>query len=919
MAAVRVLILSGTLTVLFTSNLASAQLPELASPSTASGNPTTAKFFGGATSDNGATYGASFAPDIAVDVLTEIQVEPTHVNTVGNLYVIISLAEDYYMLNGSGEYLPWDLDVETLQAATANKSLSTTEAITVFNNLAFASVGVEGVSLNVFVAYDTAASANELYYSGVPLNFAIASDGPAESYSLFVDSVSSPIVQDRCVFCHTSTGVASSSGLIYVDSDQPDHEMANFNVLLDYIENAANGSEFILSKPQGQTIHGGGVQLAAGSTELSDWLAFVAAVEAELASSGSGGTYTDIFALVSNTSNEETLRKASILFSGRVPTEAELAAVSNTSEAELAQSIRDLMNGEGFHEFLVEGANDRLLTRAFGGSIFNIVDEKYYPNSQQYFKTQGNREERALVGNALANEPLELIAHVVMNERPYTEVLTADYIMVNPYSAKIYGGDVEFDDPTDTEEWREGEITEYYRCTVCNPNSPFASWDIPTEYPHAGILNSPAFLARFPSTATNRNRARSRWAYYFFLGVDIESLSERTTDQDALSDENNPTLNNENCTVCHETMDPVAGAFQNYSDDGFYKSRPGGQHSLPGSYTNNPTSGYQNGDTWYADMLAPGFNNALAPNSDNSIQWLAQEFASDSRFAYGSVYFWYPAVMGKDPYALPENPEDVDYESSLAAYNAERELMYQIADNFASGAAGNGSYNLKDLLLDLVMSDHFRANTVVEMNDLQQVELEGVGTGKLLTPEQLNRKLTDITGFEWAYGETNALAQVYSLVYGGIDSFGITERATELTTLMSTVVTAMANEASCPIVNNDFSYPIASRKLFVDVELDTLPSNDPEAIRSNIQHLHRLFFGEDLASNDPEIDATYGLFEAIWTARQAAGKSQLVSSKSELCIFENVEDPIQVDPNQTLRSWAAVVNYMMRDYKFIYE
>ena len=64
-----------------------------------------------------------------------------------------------------------------------------------------------------------------------------------------------------------------------------------------------------------------------------------------------------------------------------------------------------------------------------------------------------------------------------------------------------------------------------------------------TAYPHAGILNTAAFLVkRYPTTATNRNRARSRWTYYHFLGLDIEKSASRTTDPVALADTNNPTM-----------------------------------------------------------------------------------------------------------------------------------------------------------------------------------------------------------------------------------------------------------------------------------------------------------------------------------------------------------------------------------------
>ena len=42
------------------------------------------------------------------------------------------------------------------------------------------------------------------------------------------------------------------------------------------------------------------------------------------------------------------------------------------------------------------------------------------------------------VSPGVAREPLELIAYVVMNDRPYTEVLTADYTMVNAFSDLAY-------------------------------------------------------------------------------------------------------------------------------------------------------------------------------------------------------------------------------------------------------------------------------------------------------------------------------------------------------------------------------------------------------------------------------------------------------------------------------------------------
>jgi len=897
-----------------------ASLPELDSPSSLTGKETTAKFFAGATANNGASYANSFAYEQAIDVLTEIQIETSHVNSVGNLYVLIAWGEEIFMLLESGEYVPWDSALESLQAARANKILQAKETLTVVDDLAFGPIGVADTTLAIYLAYKILSDPNEVYFSGAPLSFFISSEnGEAESLTFYKENISTAIIQGRCIVCHQEGGVAGNSALTYVDSNTLDYQSINYNSLLNYIEKVANGTSLILTKPQGQA-HGGGVQLVSGSDDFESWSKFVDAMLADFMVTGSGSNDQNIFRDIVKTGNEKTLRKASLLFAGRLPTEVELNTVANGGDAELRDAIRGLMDDDGFRNFLIESANDRLLTEAFSNRIFAVVNRYRYPNSMYYYNNYSSASsDRLLVSAAIAQEPLQLIAHVVTNERPYTEILTADYIMVNPYSAQIYGGDVSFNNYYDSNEWREGRITEYYRCTVCGQMDPDVSYEIETNYSHAGILNSPAFLARFPSTTTNRNRARARWAYYFFLGVDIEALSERTTDQEALADENNPTLNNSNCVVCHDILDPVAGAFQNYGDDGFYRDKTYGYNSLPYSYKRDPVNGYQTGETWYNDMLAPGFGNLLAPNPNNSLKWLAHEFVKDSRFGYGTVNFWYPAVIGRDPYTEPPNPEDPDYKSSLAAYTTEQALMQQIAVDFELGASGYGAHNLKDMLVALAMSDHFRAESVEEMDPAQQVELQEIGIGRLLSPEQLNRKLADVSGYNWSYGRNNALGQVYNLVYGGIDSLGITDRATELTTLMSTVVAAMANETSCPIVSNDFSKPQSERTLFTAVELGSTPNSDPAAIRANIQLLHERLWGESLPINHPEVDATFKLFDAIWSARITAGKSSVVSSASELCRFENVANPIRLDPNQTLRSWAAVINYMLRDYKFIHE
>ena len=275
--------------------VALAQLPELDLPSTVSGGTTTARFFGGASADNGATYSSSFGYDQAIDIDMEIQVESSHVNTVGNVYVLIVWGDQYFMRIESGAYEVWDLSLENLQAAFPAKTLQTNEAINIVNDVAFGPAGVSDTTLALYLAYDSIAAAGEIFYSGSALLVTIgAEQQSSSSFQLYTTNISS-IIQNNCIMCHKTGGAAASSALHYVDSSSTNFQTTNYNTLVSYINNllggaverpgaamgpATNGSSLLLSKPQG-TNHGGGIQLMTGSQDLQKLQNFVNSVLSE--------------------------------------------------------------------------------------------------------------------------------------------------------------------------------------------------------------------------------------------------------------------------------------------------------------------------------------------------------------------------------------------------------------------------------------------------------------------------------------------------------------------------------------------------------------------------------------------------------------------------------------------------------------
>ena len=421
---------------------------------------------------------------------------------------------------------------------------------------------------------------------------------------VFRDHISRPIVQSKCVNCHVAGGRSGHTRLVFVrSSDTPDHEARNLRAFEEGIDalQVEGGGNYILNKIQGVS-HGGGPQVPLGSAHFVNMEWFLGLLGEPIIRVRL--TPETLFDTVVLASDRKTLRRAALIFAGRIPTEEEYAAVEGGDETDLRTTIRGLMAGEQFHEFLLRASNDRLLTDRQDSMIIEpSVATEFVDFSNEAYRLGKAEDEsgnlkpyyhwRNNVQFGFRRAALELIAHVVQNDLPYTEILTADYIMANPPAAAAYGASTRFSDPTDPREFRPSKIEKYYRrgggfeegfdpllisTYVINPGS------LRTNYPHAGILNTNVFLKRYPPTATNRNRARARWTYYHFLGLDVERSASRTTDPVALADTNNPTLGNPACTVCHSVLDPVAGTFQNYSDNGYYKHNWGGLDSLDDLY-----------------------------------------------------------------------------------------------------------------------------------------------------------------------------------------------------------------------------------------------------------------------------------------------------------------------------------------------
>lgn len=690
------------------------------------------------------------------------------------------------------------------------------------------------------------------------------STGPTNALGFFTSNVSEPVIQTTCINCHVQGGLAQATPLIYTPNSQSGHVQDNFDVLNDYISEDPDRANTVLLKVRGLEQHGGGVQLSIDSDEYSDLTAFLGLLGGEIDASNAS-PLGDFWEGVAQADPEETLRRAAVIVAGRLPNQSEIAAVQSGDDDTLRQTLRGLMQDQKFHDFVTTGANDRIFTDAFLNDLFfeagDIEFSGWFPigankNYNDQPQTQpeldAKREWRMGWRWGLARAPLELIAYIVENDRSYQEVVTADYMMVNRYTSEILNSGVQFDDSDNHRVYRPGRnqgqvvMDDQYQQqefeldvgTLVTSHGPYV------DYPHAGILNTHSWLNRYPTTETNRNRARARWTYYHFLGIDIEKSAPRTTDPEALADTDNPTLNNPACTVCHELHDPVAGTYQNYGNQGIYRNSYGGMDALPATYKypmyfdeNADPGPYQEGDTWFADMRPPGIDGKLASNPDNSLQWLGQEIANDPRFATATIKFWWPALMGTEPLIAPEEATDVDFQAKLAAFEEQNNFIETLGAQFAAGINGGSSYNAKDLFVEMMMSPWFRSKAIEAdaTSPGTGATADDIGTRRLLTPQELENKTTQLLGWTWGSNEEaeydydgvwTSLINQFGIYYGDIDSNGIKTRSRALTSLMANVAEKQAVSMACPAVVLDFARPDSERLIFQGLEDTITPATE---------------------------------------------------------------------------------------------
>ena len=735
----------------------------------------------------------------------------------------------------------------------------------------------------------------------------------------FNDEVWARIGATECLKCHKPGGDAEETRFVLKDLtrlQEADRAAALRNNRDAFVRMARmkEGEEsLILLKVTGELDHGGREVLKRDSTGYRLLTEFV-----QRANASSSDDPVDpavdpneppFFDGVAMLDNRRLLRRATLSLAGRLPTDEELAAVTTGGLESVSKTLDSILKEDAFYERLREGFNDIFLTLGIDGNPdATVLSYEHFEKTRLWYQKHDlshikDETERRKAGYKLANdyraallgEPMKLIEHIVRNNRPFTEIVTADYIMVSPYTARGYGVFDElkdrFNDPDDPFEYIPVKLK-----ALVGRNRREDQKSATGFYPHAGLLSTFQYLSRYPTTETNRNRLRVRMYYQHFLGIDVLELAARGSDAAAATAKFEiPTMQASECVVCHKTIDPVAGLFQDY-----WRFEP--NFAIYGKRK----------EGWFTDMFTAGFEGEDLPDDERwrALQWLGERTAKDPRFAVAMTEHGYYILTGRRPLLPPKDLDDPLYNVKQRAYQTLRRQTETIACRFS-----DSGFNFKDVIKEWVVSDFYRADGLVTSLTAphRAAELDDVGVVLMLSPEQLERRITAVFGRPW--GQLNGQT---AMLYGGIDSKEVTERAADPSGAMGAIQRTLSNDVACRNVAYDFSLPAADRVLFPRIEPDIRPGISPEndeQIRQAIVHLHHRVLGRDDEPDSREVDRSFALFAGIVvdaSARKGVDQREVWSCR------QGLESPVP-DPHYTVRAWRAVVTYLLRQEEFIYE
>jgi hypothetical protein len=529
--------------------------------------------------------------------------------------------------------------------------------------------------------------------------------------------------------------------------------------------------------------------------------------------------------------------RVAVALRGARPSAAELAAVRADPNA-LSAIVDGYLATPEFGAMVRDVWNEALLLRV---DINRFVMPAVGPLADRGSEADYLRD--------VSEEPLRLIEYVALNDRPFSEIVTAEYAIASELGVAVWGATPLAAEPG---AWLPAGWKK-------------VAWD--SGQPMAGILSSGALWFRHPSNGTNNHRGQAELVAESLLCSGFLARDVPLFNNIDLSDEEvvkTALTTDPGCVSCHQTLDPMASHFFGFPKIGPNNVRK--SYERGGECSNNER-GFCYPLVEYREKQAAQWRKKTgrAPNffglPSTDLRTLASQIAEDPRFSMCAARRFYGYLMQVDPDDLPD--------ASAAA------LQQVFVD---------GGLQVKPLIKAIVLSDDFRA-----VGARAGSAAAGLVGRKTTRPEQLERLIADLTGFVWRatpgggkaegkFGEVALLGTDrfgYRAMAGGIEGFQVTEPSFAYNPTRMLVLQTLAAEAAGFVVEQDFNQKgKGQRRLLQIVEAET----KAPAVREQIVALYGRVLGETVRADSPEVDAAYALFTRGLTGGARRGWSLVIAA-----------------------------------------
>jgi len=451
------------------------------------------------------------------------------------------------------------------------------------------------------------------------------------------------------------------------------------------------------------------------------------------------------------------LRRMSLDLIGVLPPVADLDAVE-ADQTQLAD-LRDAM-------LLDERLEDRLVY---------LLAERWYTRIDEFLAIPTDygmsvNDEFAFV-QSVGEEPLRLMARIAVEDRPWTDIVTADHTLVNEILADIWPVELS-DESAEPGRWQEARYTD--------------------GRPAVGVLATNGLWWRYTTTNSNHNRARAAAITDLLLcysildrPVQFSNASTSVTEEDAVAE---AIREDPYCNSCHSVVEPLAASLF-----GFWWNPAASADEITIYHAEREPMGEQ-----YLKVSPAYFGTPMT-----GLVELGPLIAADPRFIRCTA-------------------------QSMAELLWRREIVLEDFEQIEDlrTAFDDADLRLKPLIRAVTDTDTYRAGGLSEPLDELQADQEL--TLRLLSPDQLASALEDISGFRWTWNGFDQMVNDtigYRVMTGGINGWSVFVAQSDASLSRALTIRRLTQGAAQQAVADDLAGGVPSPRLFSHIDLDSRPGD----------------------------------------------------------------------------------------------